>query len=91
MAEKTIQLYSVTQGKKTAWHVEVDPNGEILATNTVDKNEFLKFPAGLDRKQLDTLIAKHNKANEGIVARDPEEVEAEQAAIDKSHKLIDSL
>ncbi len=52
---------------------------------------MLKFPAGLSKAEFQKLVAKHNKANEGIVARSPEELEAEEANRVKSEKLLEDL
>jgi hypothetical protein len=41
----------------------VDHNNEIVATFA--DGSFVKFPAGLDKETLDTLIVEHKTANEG--------------------------
>lgn len=84
----TVDLYSVEQGKVVPFNVEVDQNGELVATN---KDETLKFPAGLTKTQFTKLVSDHNKANEGVKARTAEEVKAEEEALARSQKLVDSL
>lgn len=83
-----LDLYSTEVGKVVSWDVEVDRNGELLATY---KDEMLKFPAGLSKGELTKLVKDHNKANEGVKARTAEEVKAEEDAKERSQKLVDSL
>ncbi len=83
-----VKLYSVEKGKEVDYDVKVDANGEIVATNG---GETLKFPAGLTKTQFQKQVSDHNKANAGTKARTPEDVKEEEAAKDRSNKLIDSL
>ncbi len=83
-----VNLYSTEQGKKVQFDLEVDQNGEIIARH---EEEFVKFPAGLSKKQFEKLVSQHNQANEGIVARTPEEIEAEATDRKKSEQLLEDL
>lgn len=84
----TTQLYSVQQGKLVDFKLDVDQNGEIVAST---KNETLKFPAGLSKAELNKLFKAHNEANDGLVGLTEEEAEAGSKEAAASQKLIDSL
>lgn len=84
----TIALYSVKQGKTVDWDLSVDASGEIVATHA---EEFLKFPAGLTKDQLNEAFSAHNAANEGVVALKEDEIDAASKAMLESQKLLDSL
>lgn len=90
-----VELYSTELGDYADFDLEVDQNGEILATrsdnNGSDTDELIKFPAGLTKAQFGKLVDKHNKANEGVVARSPEEIEEEEKARKQSEKLLEEL
>lgn len=83
-----VDLYSTVEGKVVPFDVEVDANGELVATR---KDESLKFPGGLTKTQFQKMVNDHNKANEGVKARTAEEVKAEEDARERSRKLVDSL
>lgn len=87
MAE--VKLYSVTAGKEVPFSVEVDNAGELVAT--AKDGSVLKFPAGLTKAQFTKAVSDHNKANEGRVVRTADEVKEEEAAKERSQKLVDSL
>lgn len=91
----TIELYSTELGELADFDLEVDQNGEIVARRSdnddSDTDEMIKFPAGLTKSEFQKLVKEHNQANEGIVARDPEELEEEEKAKERSEKLLEDL
>lgn len=84
----SIELYSVRKGELVDWNLEVDANGEILASHD---GESIKFPAGLTKAQFSKLVKEHNKANEGLKGLTEADQQAEAKVIEDSQKLIDSL
>lgn len=84
------ELYSTKQGKVIPFDLDVDHNGEIVAENK-KSGESLKFPAGLTKSEFNQLVKAHNQANEGVVARSPEEMKKEEEALERSKKLLEDL
>lgn len=64
----------------------VDANSEIVAT--FSDGNFIKFPAGLSKKDFENLIVLHQKHNEGQVIITPEMEAAQVAAKANSEALI---
>lgn len=88
MADKTVKLYSVAEGKEVDFKVEVDRNGEIVASKG---DEFVKFPAGMTKSQFTSEVSKFNKRHEGIVGIPEDQIRLQEENAEKSRKLIDSL
>lgn len=84
----TVELYSVKQGKAVDWELSVDGSGEIVAHNG---DEFLKFPAGMTKEELQAAFEAHNTANAGVVALKEDEIDAQSETVKASQDLIDSL
>lgn len=85
---KVVNIYEASQGKDVPHTLEVDQNGEIVATST-ETGHFIKFPAGLTKTQFDKAISDHKKATENHEVIPPEELEAREAATKKSHSLLE--
>ena len=69
---KQIELYSTEQAQMANFNLEVDANGEILATREdndgSEKDEMVKFPAGLSKEEFLEQVQAYNEANQGEVA-----------------------
>lgn len=61
-----------------------DTNGELVAT--FEDDTFVKFPANIDREELELLLIAHQEANEGqeVITEGMVEAEARAQAEDES-------
>jgi hypothetical protein len=58
---KTKEIFCADEQVKTTHTLEVDANGEIIATCPCGR--FIKFPAELTAGELEKLITTHEKDN----------------------------
>jgi len=77
-------IFCANEQKETEHNLEVDSNGEIVAT--CDCGRFIKLPAGVTATEAETIIIKHKEANT---------LSEEQANIEKNRQAsqvtIDAL
>ncbi len=88
MSKPQIKMWSVQEGKLVTWFLEEDTNGEIVASH---KNETLKFPGGLSKKEFLAHVSAHNEANKGVRAVSEEDLKAEETKRAMNKQLLESL
>lgn len=82
---KTKLIFDTILQQEVEHELYVDGNGEIVAQSTLS-DHFIKFPHGLTREEVLSLIDAHKEANLGQVS-----AEAANAKLEVSQALIDEL
>lgn len=82
------QVFDASLQKEVAHTLEVDANGEIVATST-ESGRQVKFPAGLTKTEFEKAVKEHEENNSGQQVISPEEVAAQEAARKKSDSLLE--
>ena len=84
----TANIFDASIQKEVPHKLEVDQNGEIVATST-ESDRSIKFPSGLTHAQFEKAIADHKKGTEGQQVISKEELEAREADLKKSNSLLE--
>lgn len=67
--EKLIKVvFCAREQKETEHLLGVAPNGEVILK--CECGEFLKFPAGIKKAELEKLLKVHKEVNEGQVTQE---------------------
>lgn len=90
MASPEVNIFDAIVQKVAAHTLEVDANGEIVATSTAS-NHTIKFPGGLSRAEFDQAVADYEEANKGQVLITPEELERRKSVAESNEKLLEEL
>jgi hypothetical protein len=61
-------IFCARDQKDTDHVLSSSPSGEVVLT--CECGEFVKFPTGIKKIELDKLIKKHKEANEGQISMD---------------------